>query len=250
LTEVYADLKAGTSALEAVTRAVVFLENDPLFNAGRGSKIQSDGHIRMSASIMDGERRRFAGCVNVEGVKNPVRLAKALLRENDRVLSERGAQAYAKNLKLEFASPFTAEQRRLFRTRKKGKTGTVGAVALDRRGRLAAATSTGGKGGEIPHRVSDTPSVAANFANRDCAVSATGVGEEIMDFGVAAGLCALVQSGVPLSKAAGDLIRGAKKSKAEFGFIALDGNGNVNAAKTTPTLAWGAAYSNDCLIGF
>jgi L-asparaginase len=250
LSEVFSELKRGRSALDCVARAVVLLENDPLFNAGRGSKIQSDGHIRMSASIMDGEKRRFAGCVNVERVKNPVLLAQSLLREEDRVLSETGAQAYAKKRKLAFASAFTEEQLQSFRRQKKGKTGTVGAVALDRNGKLAAATSTGGKGGEIPHRVSDTPTVAANYATRECAVSATGIGEEIMEFAVAASICANVQSGIPVQQASRQLIRAAKKEKAEFGFIALDKSGTFSAAKSTPHMVWGVAYSDQCLIGF
>jgi L-asparaginase len=90
----YPALNADASAVEVVTRAVSMLEDDPLYNAGFGSRIQRDGKIRMSASIMDGSKRRFAGCVNVEGVKNPTRLARALMRTKDRVLSGEGAKRF------------------------------------------------------------------------------------------------------------------------------------------------------------
>ncbi len=231
-------LLRGGSALSAVVRAVELLEDDPLYNAGRGSKIQSDGKIRMSASLMDGKGRRFSGCVNVEGVKNPIRLAEALLDQPDRVLSEAGAKRFAKKAGLEFASPFTTRARADYQARLQGKTGTVGAVALDAKGRLAAATSTGGRGFEYPHRVSDTPTIAANFADLKSAVSATGVGEEIVEHAVAAGLCALVSQGVPLDRASRELLARAKKSRAGFGWIALDAKGKMSAVTSTETLIW------------
>jgi len=184
LEQAYPVLARGGSAVTAVVRAVELLENDPLYNAGLGSKIQSDGKIRMSASLMDGRRLRFSGCVNVEGLKNPIRLAKLLQTRGDRVLAEAGARQFAREAGLPFASPFTPRARADFKRRRQGKSGTVGAVALDRKHRLAAATSTGGRGFEYPHRVSDTPTVAANFANR--LVSASGVGEEIVEHAVAA----------------------------------------------------------------
>ncbi len=250
LKTVYPLLIGGKSSLEAVTRAVMELEDDPLYNAGRGAKIQSDGHIRLSASVMDGKARRFAGCVNVEGVKNPILLAKALLKEEDRVLAGMGAKTYARRLGLKFASPMTPERRAEFERKIKGKTGTVGAVAIDKNGRLAAATSTGGKGNEIPHRVSDSPTTAGNFANADCAVSATGIGEQIMDFSVAANLCSLVEAGVPLERASRELLKRARRQHAEFGFIALNRKGEINAGKTTPTMIWGACFDHELMIGF
>ena len=95
LEQAYPVLARGGSAVTAVVRAVELLENDPLYNAGLGSKIQSDGKIRMSASLMDGRRLRFSGCVNVEGLKNPIRLAKLLQSRDDRVLAEAGARQFA-----------------------------------------------------------------------------------------------------------------------------------------------------------
>jgi L-asparaginase len=241
LEQVYLPLARGGSAVTAVVRAVELLENDPLYNAGLGSKIQSDGRIRMSASLMDGRRLRFSGCLNVEGVKNPIRLAKLLQTRGDRVLAEAGARQFAREAGLQFASPFTPRARADFKRRRQGKLGTVGAVALDRKHRLAAATSTGGRGFEYPHRVSDTPTVAANFANRLGAVSVTGVGEEIVEHGVAARICAFLESGLSLKAATQRVLTEGRRYRAQFGWIALDRHGQVQAVTTTKTLIWAQA---------
>jgi L-asparaginase len=239
--KVYPRLRSGASAVEAVTLAAACLEDDPLYNAGRGSKIQSDGKIRMSAALMDGSRRRFAGCVNVEGLRNPIRLARALLNKRDRVLSGPGAKRFAQDLGLTFRSPFTAERRREFLEQRPGKTGTIGALALDRQGHLAAATSTGGRGQEFPFRVSDSATVAGCFANKNCAVSATGVGEEIVESAAAATICAWVEAGIGLNESVERLLSGARRRKAQFGLIALNERGEYTAATTTKNILWAAA---------
>ncbi len=244
LDDVYPHLLRGESAVKCAVLAVELLENDPLYNAGKGSKIQSDGKIRMSASLMDGHKRRFSGCVNVEGVKNPIRLAEALQNKEDRVLGGRGARAFAKEIGLEFASPYTKKAREQFRARLSGKTGTVGAVVLDKKGHLASATSTGGRVFEYPHRVSDSPTTAGNYANRSCAVSATGIGEHIVDFAVASTICTLVEAGQPLSECARRLIRKARREDAGFGFIALDRSGHIETLTATECLIW-ASMSRD-----
>lgn len=234
-------LNQGASALEVVTRATILLEDDDHYNAGLGSKIQSDGKIRMSAAIMDGSRRRFGGCVNVEGVKNPVLLARGLMREKDRVLATKGAVRFAKEMGLRFSSPFTPRALSAYRAKIEGKTGTVGAVALDVDGRLAAATSTGGRGFEYPFRVSDSPTVAGNFANDLAAVSATGTGEEIVEHAVAARVCALVEAGWSLNRAVTHVLRKARPTGGHFGLIAIDRRGKFAAKSNTPALIWGAA---------
>jgi L-asparaginase len=234
-------LARGGSAVTAVVRAVELLENDPLYNAGLGSKIQSDGRIRMSASLMDGRRLRFSGCVNVEGVKNPIRLARLLQAHDDRVLAGAGARQFARDAGLPFASPFTPLARADFKRRRQEKSGTVGAVALDRKRNLAAATSTGGRGFEYPHRVSDTPTAAANFASRAGAVSATGVGEEIVEHAVAARICAFLESGLSLKAATRRVLAQARRNGAQFGWIALDRHGQVQTVTTTRTLIWAQA---------
>jgi L-asparaginase len=234
-------LARGGSAVTAVVHAVELLENDSLYNAGFGSKIQSDGRIRMSASLMDGRRLRFSGCVNVEGVKNPIRLAKLLQTHDDRVLAAAGARQFAREAGLPFASPFTPGARADFKRRRRGKSGTVGAVALDRRHHLAAATSTGGRGFEYPHRVSDSPTAAANFATHLGAVSATGVGEEIVEHAVAARICSFLESGLSLKAATQRVLAQARRNRAQFGWIALDRHGQMQAATTTKTLIWAQA---------
>lgn len=239
LDEAYAILSRGGSALDAVERAVILLENDSLFNAGKGSKIQSDGVIRMSAGLMDGKKLRFSGCVNVEDVKNPISLARKLQRFESRVLSEDGAEKFARQKNMKFSSPYTPEQITSWKKMKKQKFGTVGAVAIDRSGYLSAATSTGGRGFEFPHRVSDTPTVAGNYANSTCAISVTGVGEQIVDHAVAAVICSMVDSGVQIDRAIDYVIKSARKKKSDFGLIAVDKKGNVRAAKTSPHLTWG-----------
>lgn len=244
LSEIYPKLQRGMSALEAVTQACALLEDDPLYNAGKGSKIQSDGKIRLSASIMDGERRRFGGCVNVEGVKNPIYLARALMKKKDRVLSGEGARRYARELGLKFASPYTEHQRAAYLKKKRGKSGTVGAIALDVKGRLAAGTSTGGKGFEYPFRVSDSPTSAGNFANDLCAVSCTGTGEEIVEQAAASTLCAFMEAGMSLDKAVETLMRRSRKFNAEFGVIAVDHKGNLRGASTKCALVWASADKN------
>lgn len=234
-------LKRDANALEVVTRAAMLLEDDELYNAGYGSKIQSDGKIRMSAALMDGARHRFGGCVNVEGVKNPILLARALLRQKDRVLSTQGAQRFARQMGLPFASNYSPKALTEYRAKVAGKTGTIGAIALDRAGRLAAATSTGGRGFEYPYRVSDSPTIAGNFANRMAAVSATGTGEEIVEHGVAARICTLIEAGWPLARAVQHVLRQARGAGGHFGLIALDRHGRVIAGSNTPSLIWGSA---------
>lgn len=238
---VYPRLLAGDSAVEAVTQAACLLEDDPLYNAGRGSKIQSDGKIRMSAALMDGARRRFGGCVNIEGVRHPIRLARALMNKRDRVLAGAGAKRFAEESGMEFRSPYTAAQREIFMKGQGGKSGTIGALALDREGHLAAATSTGGRGQEYPFRVSDSPTVAGNFANRACAVSATGTGEEIVESAAAATICAWVECGVSVSEAVERLLSSARRRKSQFGVIALDEHGEFVAKTTTKHILWAAA---------
>jgi L-asparaginase len=233
------------SALELVTEAARLLENDGLYNAGYGSKIQSDGKIRMSAAVMDGHRRRFGGCVNVEGVRNPILLARCLLTSEDRVLSGLGARRYAKKMGLKFSSPYSPNAMKEYRSRTRGKTGTIGAIALDSKGHLAAATSTGGRGFEFPYRVSDSPTVAGNYANEIAAVSATGIGEEIVESAAAATICALVESGWTLRRAVDHVLHKSKKLGGSFGVIALDRKGHAVARTNTRLLIWGLATKNE-----
>jgi L-asparaginase len=226
------------SAVETAVYAASLLEDDPLFNAGTGSKIQSDGVIRMTASIMDGAKERFAGVINIREVKNPVQVAARLLEYNDRVLASEEAIRFARAQGFEHYNPETPARRQEYEQQDKGKSGTIGCVALDGQGRLAAATSTGGKGFEIPGRVSDSATVAGNYANAFAAVSCTGTGEEIVDKAFAARVVMRVTDGMSLAAACEKSIAEAKATGAHIGMIALDAGGQIYHAAAQPYMTY------------
>jgi len=227
VTQSYEFLKDHT-ALETVVYAVERLENDELFNAGYGSQIQSDGKIRMSASIMDGDSKKFSGVMNIEDVQNPVRVAEKLMHVDDRVLGGSGALKFAREKQVPFYNPET-DQRRLEYEEKKGTygVGTVGCVALDKHGKIAASTSTGGKGFEMPGRISDSATIAGNFANADCGVSCTGVGEDIVSAGIAVKIATRVTDGFTVEKAFDKTFGELKEFEGFAGAIAIGKDGTV-----------------------
>jgi len=231
-------IHAGTSALDAAIYATVQLEDDPLFNAGLGSKLQCDGNARLSAALMDGAMERFSGVINVEGVVNPILLAAQLQGERDRVLAGTGARDRAIELGLAMGDVRTERSIRAWRERRDGSTGTVGAVVCDHEQRIAAATSTGGRGFERVGRVSDSATVAGNFASRNAGVSCTGIGEDIIDGALATRLVAHVESGRNLAEAADDLIRRMHQRRWSAGLIALDQDGSWIARTTTDIMYW------------
>jgi L-asparaginase len=229
------------SALETVVFAVEQLENDPLFNAGIGSQIQSDGVIRMSASLMDGNTKKFSGVINVQQVKNPIRIAENLMGVDDRVLGGEGANGYAAKNGFEAFSTETPERRAEYEAKRKSLgTGTVGCVALDGNGKLAAATSTGGKGFEIPGRISDSATVAGNYANADCAVSCTGVGEDIVSGAVASKIVTRVSDGFSIEKAFNKTFNELKEFDGFAGAIGLDKTGNIYWQESHPKIVFAA----------
>lgn len=230
------------SALEAVVYAVSLLEDDALFNAGIGSQIQSDGKIRMSAALMDGETEKFSGVINIEEVKNPIQVAEKLMFFDDRVLGGSGATNFARKQGFEFFSTEILQRRTEFEAKLKAKgTGTVGCVALDRNGKIAVATSTGGKGFEIPGRVSDSATVAGNYANSFCGVSLTGVGEDIVSGAVAAKIVTRVTDGFSLEKAFEKTFNELKPYDGFAGAIAIDKNGNMFHQDSHPSMVF-ASY--------
>lgn len=227
------------SALETVVHAVSLLEDDELFNAGIGSQIQSDGKIRMSASIMDGETQKFSGVINIEKVKNPVQVALKLMKVDDRVLGGEGATAFARQHGFaEFSTEIPQRRQEYEAKRKATGTGTVGCVALDANGNLAAATSTGGKGFEIPGRISDSATVAGNYANGHCGVSLTGVGEDIVSGAVAAKIATRVTDGFSLSEAFAKTFSELTPYDGFAGAIAIDKDGNVFHQDSHPSMVF------------
>lgn len=229
------------SAQETVVFAVEQMENDPLFNAGIGSQIQSDGKIRMSASIMNGDSKKFSGVINVENIQNPILLASELMIEDDRVLGGDGANLYAKKLNIPYFSTETEERRRDYEAKVKSfRTSTVGCVAIDKDGKIAAATSTGGKGFELPGRISDSATVAGNFANDFCGVSCTGVGEDIVSGAVAAKIVTRVTDGFPLKEAFQKTFNELKEFDGFAGAIAIDKFGNFYVQESHPKVVHGS----------
>jgi L-asparaginase len=233
------------SAVETVVHAVSLLEDDELFNAGIGSQIQSDGKIRMSASLMDGTTEKFSGVINIEDVKNPIQVAQVLMKEDDRVLGGSGATHFARQHGFEVFSTEIPQRRNEYEAKLASTgTGTVGCVALDANGNLAAATSTGGKGFEIPGRISDSATVAGNYVNQFCGVSLTGVGEDIVSGAVAAKIVTRVTDGFTLEKAFEKTFAELKPYDGFAGAIAIDKNGTIFHLDSHPSMVF-ASYDGE-----
>jgi L-asparaginase len=265
--EVYGLLQQGATAKEAVIRGCQLLEDEPRFNAGTGSVLQSDGQIRMSASLMDGVSQRFSGVINVSRVRNPINLAEVLQQQEDRVLSDYGAAELLRELKLPIYDPLTDlrlyewidERKENFSRKMAGvvseeemlpteaRRGTIGVVALDNQGRVAAGTSTGGKGLERIGRVSDSAMPAGNYATKNAGVSCTGIGEDIIDECLAAKIVIRVGDGLSLLEAIAKSMQEAHVNKRDLGAIALDEKGVIAWGKTSEVLL--AAYHNGEAIG-
>ncbi len=241
-------LARGGASLDAVTRAVTVLEDNPLFNAGRGAVFTFDGRNELDAAIMDGGTLRAGSVCGVGHVKNPIELARAVMEHSEHVmLSGSGAEdfALARGIQLVPRSYFHTEERwRQLERLRCGDAGlspmtishfgTVGAVAVDEDGRLAAATSTGGMTGKRFDRIGDTPIIGAGtYAdNRACAVSATGHGEIFIRAAVAHDICARMRyGGRSLAEAVREVVFGELAAmRGEGGVIAIDRHANIEMA--------------------
>lgn len=227
-------LASGGSALDAVTAVVTTMEDDPHFNAGRGAVFTWEGRNELDAAIMDGKTRAAGAVAGVTVVKNPIRLARAVMEKSPHVfLARDGAEQFARENGLEIVDPqyfYTAERWQQLQEMKEKKLswydvdrkfGTVGAVAVDAAGHVAAATSTGGLTGKRWGRIGDSPVIGAGtYADdRACAVSATGSGEFFIREGVAHEICARLRFTGESAQVAAD------KVMAETG--ALGGDGGV-----------------------
>jgi beta-aspartyl-peptidase (threonine type) len=228
-------LAAGGGTLDAVTEAVAALEDDPLFNAGRGSVFTCAGTQEMDACVMDGIARRAGAVAGVFGPRNPVRAARAVMERSRHVLLiGEGALAFCRENGVAFCEPgyFRSEARRRELQRalehpdgEPPQYGTVGAVARDRHGNLASATSTGGMTGKAPGRVGDTAIIGAGtYAdNATCAVSATGHGEFFIRHAAAFAIAArLRHAGQSLDQAARAVIDELAAAGGSGGVVAVD----------------------------
>jgi beta-aspartyl-peptidase (threonine type) len=246
LTAGYAVLESGGSSVEAVTRVILVLEDSPRFNAGKGAVFNHDGVNELDAAIMDGATLRAGAIAGVHRVKNPILLARAVMEKSSNVmLTGDGAEAFAKTVGIDLVDPsyFRTEERwqqlqdaLKAEAEKQASTldravhyGTVGAVALDNEGRLAAATSTGGITNKRWGRVGDSPIIGAGtYANAHCAVSATGWGEYYIRATAAHDICARAEyAGKPIAEAAREVVMDViPKLGGDGGVIALDAQGN------------------------
>nr|WP_240945858.1 isoaspartyl peptidase/L-asparaginase [Pseudomaricurvus alkylphenolicus] len=247
----YGVLENGGTSLDAVSAAVVVLEDSPLFNAGKGSSFSHEGRNELDASIMDGRDLSAGAVAGVRLVKNPIKLARTVMENSVHVMmAGSGAEAFARENALEMVEPdyFYTERRWQMLQRAKypkeqtriqpvaplweeRKMGTVGAVAIDSEGNLAAATSTGGMTNKRYQRIGDSPIIGAGtYAdNASCAVSATGHGEYFIRANVAHDICArLMYKKIPLQQAADEVIQQKLVSMgAKGGIIAIDNSGEV-----------------------
>ena len=248
-------LAAGSSALDAVVHCVALLEDDPLFNAGRGSVLNADGEVLCDASIMEGRTLRAGAVAAVRGVRNPVRLACEVMEKSGHVLLVgEGAERFARARHLAFEGEdyFKTQERiaQLAKAKRKreitldhsgagdDKYGTVGAVARDRNGDLAAATSTGGVVNQLSGRVGDSPIIGAGtFAdNASCAVSCTGVGEDFIRASLARAASFFVEfRAMQAEEAAREAMRYlVAKVNGQGGLILVDRQGRCARAHSTP----------------
>ncbi len=250
-------LKNGGQALDAVTAAIMVMENSPLFNAGKGAVFTADGTNEMDASIMDGSNLEAGAVAGVSKIKNPILAARAVMEQSPHVLlSGNGADAFAKEKGLDMVDPsyfFTQSrwdsyQREKKRMEKGDKHGTVGCVALDQHGNLAAGTSTGGMTMKMHGRIGDSPIIGAGtYAdNNTCAVSCTGHGEYFIRYAVAYDIGALMKyKGMTLQQAANEVVMHKLKSAGgDGGIIAVDHKGNISLVFNTSGMFRGKVTEN------
>ena len=262
LTAGYKVLADGGTSLDAVQAAIVILEDSPLFNAGKGAVFTHDGTNELDASIMDGGTMRAGAVAGLKHIKNPIRLARLVMEKSPHVMmAGDGAEAFARQQGVEFVDQkyfytdraWQALQADLAAEKKKAAQtddhhGTVGAVALDQHGNLAAGTSTGGLSNKRFGRIGDSPIIGAGtYANnQSCAISSTGIGEYWIRYTVAHDICARVQyRNMPIQAAADAVVQDELKPVGgEGGVIGLDAHGNLMMSFNTSGMGRGYVGSD------
>ena len=264
LTAAYQILENGGSSLDSVELAVSMLEDSPLFNAGKGSVYNSDEKQEMDASIMDGKDRLTGAVASVSIVKNPIRLARKVAEETEHVLLVgEGAERFAKKIGVEIVDEqyfFHKERLERVKTLKKNisksdkdsyKIGTVGAVALDKKGNISAATSTGGMTNKMPGRVGDSPIIGSGTwaQNNVCGVSSTGHGEFFIKYQVAREVCVRIEYlDQSLSDSSNSVMSELSELGATGGLIAIDKYGNISTPFNTKGMIRGSKTSKTDLV--
>jgi L-asparaginase / beta-aspartyl-peptidase len=271
LTAGWGILQAGGSALDAIEAAVVILEDDPVFDAGYGSHLNLDGRVECDAIVMDGATLRAGAVATLQHVRNPVRLARKVLENCPHMmLVAEGAERFAHEQGIKLCAPedlITDAEREAWSKCKIDKhaaafhrgheQGTVGAVALDRDGRLFAATSTGGTCCKLPGRVGDSPLIGCGcYADSESgAVSCTGYGEAIMKIVMAKSAADFLRSApearetdTAMAAARQAVQTLARRTHATGGLILLDREGNPGWAFNTPRMAYGYVQTDGAIF--
>lgn len=268
----YAEIKKGNSSVDAVAAAIIIMEDSPLFNAGKGAVFTADGKNELDASIMYGKDKSAGAIAGVHTIKNPIKAAIAVMQKSEHVmLSGIGAEQFAKNQNLEIVEPSyfwtkdrwdglqKLKQKESLNTKKKisqntlpesyeidQKFGTVGAVALDKDGNIAAGTSTGGMTNKKYGRIGDTPIIGAgNYANSQVGISATGWGEYFIRATAARTIAAKMEyQNKDIKTASQEAIDEIGKMGGDGGVIALDKDGNIAMPFNTAGMYRGAITDN------
>jgi len=246
-------LKENGTSLDAVEQVIRYLEDNPYFNAGKGAVLTSAGEAELDASIMDGKDLSCGAVSNVKTVKNPISLARKVMEKTPHVmLTSEGAEKFADEINLELVEKDYFITPRVKNNYEKGikrlieeKKGTVGVVALDKKGNLAAGTSTGGMMLKMPGRVGDSPIIGAGtYAdNRACAVSCTGRGEQYIKHAVAFNVSALMlYKNLPLAEAVNEIFT-ERLNPNDGGLIAVDKDGNYVMHYNTQSMFRGVVTS-------
>ena len=242
-------LQSGGSSLDAVEAAIVILEDNPVFNAGRGSVYTAEEKQEMDASIMSGNDQDAGAVASVSRVKNPIKLARYIMEHTEHVMmAGPGAEKIAEQGRLELVDPsyFYSEDRlKSVKKQKDKKNSTVGALAMDKLGNIAAGTSTGGRSNKLPGRIGDSPIIGAGTwaQSNVCGVSGTGHGEYFIRYNVAREICARMEYlNLSVGEASAQVIGQLTAIGIEGGVIVLDKNGNISMEFNTDGMA--RAYRN------
>jgi beta-aspartyl-peptidase (threonine type) len=253
----YAVLLNGGPALDAVVTAVAVLENSGIFNAGLGGVLQLDGVQRLDASLMEGRELKAGAVAGLEGIRNPIQAAKRVMETSHVLLTNIGASRIAKGL-APLPKPSKESREKLKKLLQKEQEAvalyrkyfsTVGAVALDAEGNLAAGTSTGGTYAMLPGRVGDSPIIGAGtYAENEAgAVSCTGAGEYILRRALAKETCMLMENMTP-ARAASKALKSILRLGGQAGLIALNAHGRFTIVHTTEFMASGYAKGKRILV--
>ncbi len=245
-------LLEGASGLVVIRQCLRELESESCFNAGFGAALQADGVARLTAAVMSGPEQVFSGVMGLEDSIHPSELALLLQGKSTRVVCPPGTADLARRAGLPRQSPVTPERLARWEQAKKENRphdfDTVGCVVLTPDGKLYAGTSTGGRGFEAPGRVSDAATAAGTYASAFAAVSATGVGEEIVDDGLAVRIESRVRDGMSLESASAKCLAEAKARKRQYGWIAAAADGRWNFTWTTEAMTFAGAAAKGGLF--